>query len=163
MRPEAAALIERLGLEPLPEEGGWFRQTWRSPDRVGGRPAGTAIVALFADAPEGFSALHRLPTAEVWHFYLGDPFGLVLLEDGGRSSTVVLGHDLAGGQVVQATVPPGTWMGGRPVPAGGWSLVGSTMAPGFGEGDYQAGDRETLTRDHPSRADEIARLIRWSG
>jgi len=33
MHPRAAALIERLGLEPHPE-GGYFREVFRSPHRV---------------------------------------------------------------------------------------------------------------------------------
>ncbi|HEY2429129.1 MAG TPA: cupin domain-containing protein [Acidimicrobiales bacterium] len=156
----AHELIERLGLAPLPAEGGWFRQTWRSPDEVGGRPVGTAIVALFDNSPLGFSALHRLATAEVWHFYRGDPFELLLLERGGSSSTVLLGAELEAGEVVQATVDAGVWMGGRPAGAGTWSLVGCTMAPGFVDGDFELGDRETLMRRYPSRAEDIAALTR---
>src|SRR6185436_19618827 len=57
----AARLIELLRLEPLPVEGGHFRQTWR-PD------AGTAIYYLLTDDPDSFSALHRLPTDEIYHF-----------------------------------------------------------------------------------------------
>jgi uncharacterized protein len=159
VHPDAAALIDRLGLEPLPAEGGWYRQTWRSPETVaGGRPAGTAIVALFADTPEGFSAMHRLPVAEVWHFYLGDPLDLLLLHPDGSSSSPTLGPALLSGQVVQATVPPEVWMGGRV--AGAWSLVGCTMAPGFAEGDFEAGERSALVAAYPAVAAEIDALTR---
>jgi predicted cupin superfamily sugar epimerase len=159
VHPDAAALVEELGLEPLPVEGGWFRQTWRSPDTLpGGRPLGTAIVALFADTPDGFSAMHRLPTAEVWHFYLGDPLELLLLDQDGSSSVVTLGRALRSGHAVQAIVRAGVWMGGRVV--GSWSLVGSTMAPGFTEGDFEAGERSALVAAYPQRAAEIVALTR---
>ncbi|MBO4260795.1 hypothetical protein GRC12_44330, partial [Streptomyces griseorubiginosus] len=100
-----------IGLEPIPREGGLFRQTWAGPERPDGRPEGTAIVALLT--ADDFSALHRLPTDEIWHFYLGDPLELLLLAPDGTSRTTVLGPDVLGGQQIQFTVPAGTWMGGR--------------------------------------------------
>ncbi len=46
LAPDARAVVERLGLAPHPE-GGWYRETWRSPLRVraprGLRPAMTVI------------------------------------------------------------------------------------------------------------------------
>lgn len=156
MHPEAAALIERLGLEPLPVEGGWFRQTWCSATLLaGGRPAGTAIVAVFTDDPDGFSAMHRLGTPEVWHFYGGDPFVLLLLHPDGSSAEVVLGPE-----TVQWTVPAGTWMGGRVVDGGRYSLTGATMAPGFVPSEFEPGDRGALAAAYPARASDIARLTR---
>ncbi|GAA3301020.1 hypothetical protein GCM10020295_43230 [Streptomyces cinereospinus] len=75
MTPED--LVAHYAMEPIPREGGLFRQTWAGPDRPDGRPEGTAIVALLRR--DDYSALHRLPTDEVWHFYLGDPLELLLL------------------------------------------------------------------------------------
>jgi predicted cupin superfamily sugar epimerase len=159
MDPEAAQLVARLGLEPLPVEGGWFRQTWRSATvDAAGRPAGTAIIALYTTDDEGFSALHRLATPEVWHFYGGDPFGLLLLHPDGSSEDVLLGTE-----TVQAIVPAGTWMGGRVADGGRFSLTGATMAPGFTAAEFEAGDREALVAAYPSRAFEIARLTRPGG
>ncbi|MFF8791012.1 cupin domain-containing protein [Streptomyces sp. NPDC015125] len=80
------ALIDFYGLAPLPREGGRFRRTWAGPERADGRPEGSAIVMLLTAEPGDFSALHRLPTDEIWHFYRGDPLALFLLpEDGGAS------------------------------------------------------------------------------
>ncbi|MEU5213956.1 cupin domain-containing protein [Streptomyces sp. NPDC020742] len=82
--PLPEALVELYGLAPLPREGGRFRQTWAGPPRPDGRPEGTAIVMLLTAEPGDFSALHRLPTDEIWHFYAGDPLTLYLLtEDDG--------------------------------------------------------------------------------
>ncbi len=163
-RPTAAWLIERFGLVPLEAEGGRFRQLWRSQRHWPGndKPAGTAIVFLLTTAPGDFSTLHRLPTDEVWHRYLGDPSVLLLLHPDGRSETVVLGEDLAAGQQVFAIVPAGTWMGCF-VPAGGhdgWALLGCTLAPGFTVEDYEGGDRDDLVARHPDRAELIDALSR---
>ncbi|GAA2318896.1 cupin [Streptomyces caniferus] len=77
------ALIDFYGLAPLPREGGRFRRTWAGPMRPDGRPEGSAIVMLLTGAPGDFSALHRLPTDEIWHFYRGDPLTLFLLSEDG--------------------------------------------------------------------------------
>ena len=74
---------------------------------------GTAIYYLVTDAADGFSALHRLPTDEVYHFYLGDPVEQLLLHPDGRSEVVMLGPDLAAGQHVQHVAPRDAWQGTR--------------------------------------------------
>lgn len=153
-------LVAHYGLEPLPREGGRFRQTWAGPARPDGRPEGTAIVALLTDAPGDFSALHRLPADEIWHHYLGDPLQLLLLAPDGTSRTPVLGPDVLGGQHVQLTVPAGTWMGARVAAGGAWTFFGCTMAPGFTFEGYEHGDAAELTARHPERAALIAELAR---
>jgi predicted cupin superfamily sugar epimerase len=151
-------LVAHYGLEPIPREGGLFRRTWAGPERVDGRPEGSAIVVLLT--ADDHSALHRLPTDEIWHFYLGDPLELLLLAPDGSSRTVVLGPDLHSGQHVQFTVPARTWMGGRVAEDGAWTFLGCTMAPGFTYEDYEHGDPADLTARYPSEATRIARLGR---
>ncbi|MFF3911606.1 cupin domain-containing protein [Streptomyces sp. NPDC001848] len=153
-------LIAHYGLGPIPREGGRFRRTWTGPARPDGRPEGTAIVALLTAAPDDYSALHRLPADEVWHFYLGDPLELLLLARDGTARTVVLGPDVLGGQHVQFTVEAGTWMGGRVVAGGSWTLFGCTMAPGFTDEAYEHGDAAELIARHPAEAARIAELCR---
>jgi len=153
--PAAAALVRALSLVPLPREGGWFVETWRSPESVpthaGPRSRSTAILYLLA---EGFpSALHRLRFDEVWHWHLGGPVELALVPEDGPPRVVVLGPDLAAGMAVQAVVPARAWQGAR-VRAGGagWALLGTTMAPGFDPADFEAGDAEALAAAHPAHA-----------
>ncbi|MFJ5260782.1 cupin domain-containing protein [Streptomyces sp. NPDC088387] len=150
-------IAARYGLEPLPVEGGLFRQTWAGPADETGRPTGTAIIALLT--PADFSALHRLPTTEIWHFYAGDPLHLLLLSPDGTDRLVELDKE---GEV-QTVVPPGTWMGARPAPGGRWSLFGTTMAPGFLPDDYDGADDETVARlcaRHPHHTPLIRSLHR---
>jgi predicted cupin superfamily sugar epimerase len=56
-----------------------------------------------------FSAIHRLPLDETYHFYMGDPVEMLLLYPDGHSERVILGHDVLNGQKVQFTVPRGVW------------------------------------------------------
>lgn len=161
----AQQLIDVLELRPLPLEGGYYRETYRSgrqlhaswlgPPFVSPRSAGTAIYYLLT--PETFSALHRLPTDEVFHFYLGDPVEMLQLGEGG-GRMVTLGPDILGGHQVQTVVPAGIWQGSLLRPGGAFALLGTTMAPGFEFADYEAGQREVLMACYPAFADWIARL-----
>lgn len=156
MTPEE--LVAHYALEPLPREGGLFRRTWAGPEGPDGRPAGSAIVVLLT--ADDYSALHRLPTDEIWHHYLGDPLELLLLAPDGTARTAVLGPDLRAGQHLQYTVPAGTWMGGRVADGGAWTFFGCTMAPGFTYADYEHGDAADLTARYPGQAARIMELCR---
>ena len=166
----AQSLIKELGLAPLPVEGGHFRQTYKADETVlvaaPGRedplqkPRSTAILYLLSADPDSFSALHTLPTDEIYHFYLGDPVELLLLRQDGTSEVITLGHDLLNGQHIQFAVPAGVWQGSRLVPGGEFALLGATMAPGYIDGDYTPGEREVLVRQYPDRAGLISLLTR---
>jgi predicted cupin superfamily sugar epimerase len=164
-------IVKALGLEPLPAEGGLFRQTYRSaeefpalalPQRYSGenKPFGTAIFYLLTDAPDSFSEFHRLPTDEIFHFYLGDPLEVTLLFPSGESRQILLGQDILQKQHLQYTVPRGVWQGSRVAPGGQFSLIGTTMAPGYTPGDYERGSREALLRQYPHQAEKIRLLTR---
>jgi predicted cupin superfamily sugar epimerase len=153
----AERLIALLALKPLPHEGGFYRETWRCAHSSGDRAAGTAIYYLLT--PDTESALHRLPGDEVYHFYLGDPVELLLLEaSGGR--LITLGPDLLAGQVVQTVVPGGVWQGSVLRPGGAFALLGTTMSPGFDFSDYAAADGTALVQRYPAFAERIRRLTR---
>lgn len=144
---DSIKIIQQLELQPLPVEGGLFVQTWRSDDSQ--IPAGTATYAAFTDDPDCFSALHRLPVDEIWHFYLGDPIELLLLHDDSSYSLVRLGNDILNGESPQFIVPKNTWMGAGLAPGGRFCLFGNTMAPGFYSRCYEGGVRQTLCRQWP--------------
>lgn len=158
MIEDVAALAARYELVPLPAEGGLYRRTWAGPPDATGRPAGSAIMVLYSAEDELFSAMHRLPIDEVWHFYRGDPLHLLLLDKANGARVVVLGH--GAGEHVQFTVAAGTWMGARVAPGGRWSLCGTTMAPGFVPADYEGGDADALCADYPDAAPLIRTLCR---
>lgn len=144
-------VLEILGLEAHPLEGGFFRETFRDPHS-------TAIYYLLT--PGTFSEMHRLPGAEVFHHYLGDPVAMLQIDAAGRGRALRLGRDLAAGMRPQAVVPGGSWQGSRLEPGGRLALLGCTMAPGFDYADYESGEREALLTLCPDFADEIRALTR---
>jgi len=165
----AAELKKMLALEPHPREGGWFRETWKAEETIplealpterysGARAAGTAIYYLLE--PENFSEMHKLASDEVFHFYLGDPVEMLQLWPDGTGKRVVLGQDVANGQLLQTVVPQGVWQGTRLLEGRNVALLGCTVSPGFDYADYASGRREELVRKWPDWAEMIGRLTR---
>jgi predicted cupin superfamily sugar epimerase len=154
---------KRLGLQPLPAEGGDFRETYRSTLPLhtpagGERSAATAIYFLLA--PGVFSALHRLSGDEIFHFYLGDPVEMLQLWPDGSFRTVVIGSDVAAGMEPQLVVPGGVWQGCRLRDGGHLALMGTTMSPGFDPADFEPGVRASLLSEFPGARDAIMKLTR---
>lgn len=148
----AADLVDLLGLEPLEGEGGWFRRTHADANS-------TAILYLLG--PEDASALHRLPGPEVWHHYAGAPVRLLVLDPDGHGGGAVehrLGDDVRGGEMPQVVVPGGTWQGA--VSVGPWSLLGTTMAPGYDPQDFALGDHPALADAFPEARELIEEIAR---
>ncbi|HEU4840370.1 MAG TPA: cupin domain-containing protein [Ilumatobacteraceae bacterium] len=153
----ADEVIARFGLVPLVAEGGFVNRYWPSADDTEVAP-GSAIWFLVTDAPDGCSRFHRLTIDEIWHRYLGDPAELVLLDPDGSSRRVLLGDDLAAGHELVVVVPAGTWMACRTTRD--WSLLGTTMAPGFTPGCFEAGTATDLVAGWPQEAAAITALTR---
>jgi predicted cupin superfamily sugar epimerase len=151
------SIIARLGLEPLPREGGWFRQYYLSPECDGsGRPRASAIHFLMS--PAGFSAMHRLKTGETWTFREGDPIELLMIAAEGTGRVVQLGADLSCGQLATIDVPGGWWQGARTL--GAWSLADCAMSPAWDEAEFELGARDELVRLYPAHARMIRALTR---
>jgi predicted cupin superfamily sugar epimerase len=162
----ARQIIACLNLHPLTIEGGYFRETYCSsltipgsalPNEYGGdRSVSTAIYYLLT--PETFSAIHRVKSDEVFHFYAGDPVEMLQLWPDGNGRVVTIGNDLALGLEPQVVVPAGVWQGCRLLTGGKWALMGCTVAPGFDYADFELGDRAKLGATYPEFAELIASL-----
>jgi len=167
MTSTAQRLIRQLGLEPHPE-GGFYRETYRSEERVlrrtpaVERAAATAIYYLLAD--EAYSAWHRIESDELWHFHAGDSLNVHVLENDGTVRTHRLGHAADDEMAVyQAVVPAGRWFAAERV-AGvhGYALLGCTVAPGFEFSEFELADGATsrvLLESHSAHDALIRRLL----
>ena len=157
-----------LNLKPHPEEGGYFSETYRSPHILSKdilpegykekRSLATAIYYLLT--PDTFSALHRLPTDELFHFYLGDPVEMLQLLPDGSGRTITLGQDITNGMQLQVVVKKGVWQGSRLCTGGQFALLGTTMSPGFESSDYESGQRKGLIADYPQFENLIREFTR---
>jgi predicted cupin superfamily sugar epimerase len=134
-----------LELIPLPsDEGGLFQQSYRDAQ---------SSAIYYAIGGEHFSALHRLTAPEIWHFYAGAAVRMLLLHPGGEVTNPVLGTDLREGQRPQVIVPAWTWQGA--LSTGAWSLVGTTMAPGYTPEMFELGVAPQLAARYPAAAAKI--------
>ncbi|KAK6126750.1 hypothetical protein DH2020_039495 [Rehmannia glutinosa] len=179
-------IVEKLNLKPHPE-GGFYSETFRDTSIVLSksylpsqykvdRPVSTSIYFLL---PSGsVSHLHRIPCAETWHFYLGEPLTVLELnEDDGSVKLTCIGPDpLAENQVVQHVVPPNVWFGAFPSkdidissdglavkraerdPEEHFSLVGCTCAPAFQFDDFELAKRSELISRFPKYESLVSML-----
>jgi predicted cupin superfamily sugar epimerase len=163
----AEQIRELLKMQPHPIEGGYFAETYRSARAIprsalagysGDRCLSTAIYYLLT--PDTFSAMHRVRGDEMFHFYLGDPVEMLQLKSDGTAEVLVLGHGIASGMRLQHNVPGGVWQGSRLKAGGKYSLLGTTMAPGFEYEDYETGNRQELIARYPRHTEMITALTR---
>ncbi len=161
-------IIRILDLKPLPKEGGYYRETYRSdetfpaaslPKRYAS-PRAVSTDIYYLITPHECSRLHRVASDEIFHYHLGDPAEMLLLHPDGRSQLLIIGPDIAAGQRLQVVVPRDTWQATRVCPGGAFCLMGTTVAPGFDFADFTpaAGHVDELVRRFPDRAELIRQL-----
>ena len=155
----ADELIKKLELKPHPE-GGYYRETYRSPWSIPGMnpPKACSTAIYYMLMPGAVSKFHRFVSDEMFHYYLGDPCEWVWLTPEGRMKKMVLGKNLEKGEVLQMVVPAGTWFAGSLRPQGRYCLMGTTVAPGFDFSDLEFAKREELLRQYPAAQNEIFAL-----
>ena len=165
--PTADEWVALLHLQPHPE-GGYYAETYRSletvsaahlPARYGGdRSFATGIYFLVRGGT--FSALHRIQSDEMWHFYSGSRLTVYVIHPEGHLEEIYLGSNFAAGETFQAVVPAGCWFGSKVHDVQGYALVGCTVAPGFDFADFELADRSALTRQFSQHAAVIQDLTR---
>ncbi len=148
-RLDLETVVRQLDLQPLEPEGGFFSRTFLSSQEqnfwMGNRSVVSSIYYLVT--PESYSLLHRLQSDEIYHFYLGDPLELHEVDSSQRHRKIILGQDLLEGQRPQAVIPAGSWQASRSLTSThGYSLVGTTVAPGFDFRDFELMRRTEFSR-----------------
>jgi uncharacterized protein len=163
----AAYWIEKLQMLPHPE-GGYYAETYRSSETIhgthlpgrynGSRSFSTAIYFLVEGGK--FSALHRIASDELWHFYTGSPLTVYAIEPQGALQKIHLGNNPEAGEVFQAVVKAGCWFGSKVEDPDGYALVGCTVAPGFDFADFELAGRKQLADLYPQHCRIIESLTK---
>lgn len=164
---EQEEIISKLDLIPHPE-GGFYKETYRSEGTIsyselgdpysGERSYSTSI--YFMLTANSFSAFHRINQDEQWHFYMGAPVELHMIDHEGIYSKQLIGNDFKKGEVPQFTVPGGVWFASRALSLEGYSLVGCTVAPGFDFEDFELASRDSLQKKYPQHDQIISEFTR---
>lgn len=162
----AREIIKKLNLIPLPQEGGYYRETFRSEHLIAApysndnnkpeRNLSTCIYYLLTS--EVFSEFHSLPTEELFHFYCGSSVTFVILKGEG-ASIQTLGTNIKANEVPQLIIPKNTYFAAY-LDKGSYALMGTTMSPGFDFNDYRSGNRDELIQLYPKAEDFIKMLTK---
>lgn len=162
--------IDALKLVPLPEEGGWYNEVYRSDETIqqaalparfaGERCFATSIYYLLKS--DEFSAFHRIQQEEIWHFYEGSPLIVHEIDLSGNYTAHRLGRDFDAGERFQLTIPRGHLFASSVIESArdSFSLVACSVSPGFEFIDFEAPKREVLLKAYPQHADIIQKLTR---
>lgn len=146
----AKDIIRILQLEPHPE-GGYFKETWRSGEKLvnvrgATRNLSTAIYYLLENHDK--SLFHRIGSDELWFFHSGNPIEIFLIEEG-KLVVRLLGSDVEKGENPQLFVPAGIWFSAKIRDSKGYALVSCAVSPGFDFSDFELAVRAELISDYP--------------
>ena len=156
-------LIQHLALTMHPE-GGYFSETYRSSilmdtDRIGRqRSVLTSIYYLLTD-DRPIDHFHINQSDILHYFHAGSPVTYLLIPPGGTLQKVVLGLDLASGQVPQLLVPGGYWKAAV-LEAGEFGLLGEAVAPGFDFQDMELLQHEAFRQQFPHLWEQLAPYVK---
>jgi uncharacterized protein len=113
-----------------------------------GRPLGSAL--YFMVTPSAPVRLHRIRNDQLYHYYLGDPLEVFLLNADGSSERVIVGPDLRAGERVQLLIPGNTFHTARVLGRRRWFLGASTEWPGVLPADVEIGNLDALAAKYSS-------------
>jgi len=154
-------IIARLGLERH-FEGGYFTAMFRATHREpfatpqGPRLSITSIYYMLTD-DSPIDVFHTKLSDGIQYFHFGAPITYHLIHPDGRYEAVVLGPDLAAGQVPALAVKGGVWKAAE-LPSGEFGLVSEVVSPGWDMADMTLIDRVALTAKFPQHKAIIDRL-----
>jgi uncharacterized protein len=165
MKNPAQYYINAYQMQAHPE-GGYFAETYRSSEKIpqnalpsrfkGDRSFATGIYFLLES--HHISALHRIESDEMWHFYAGCPLHVYVIDAEGNLEIIRLGNNPEKGEVFQAVVPAGRWFGSKPTEENSYSFLGCTVAPGFDFEDFEMKSRAELLTMFPQHKEVVKML-----
>lgn len=154
-------VINILGLEPHPSEGGYFKRTYTSEIETtapaGKRKILSSIYYLLTDdSPIG--CLHKNKSDIIHYFHSGSAITYFIIHPDGQFETRVLGNDLLKGQTPQLTVEGGCWKASE-LTEGEYGLLSEAVSPSFEYEDMELADADTIREQFPELFDGIKRLL----
>ena len=156
MEKTAAYWIHTLKLNAHPE-GGYFKETYHSPDIIkkhglpdryfADRVCAKAIYFLLPS--DQASKFHRLKCGEIWCYHLGGALTLYVIEQNGTLRQIKLGPNIDDGEQCQVTVPHGVWFGAKVNKKNSYTLVSCITVPGFDFEDFELARQTDLIEKYP--------------
>lgn len=145
-------------------EGGWYAEVYKAaqkislPGKTGEKTAATHIYFLLQQ--QEFSALHRIASDELWHFYTGTALTVYEITIDGLLIEHVLGNNPDNNEQHFCMIKGGSWFGARTTGEGAYALVGCTVAPGFDFADFELAKQVEMLQQFPQHKEVIKQLTR---
>ncbi|MFT4526167.1 MAG: putative cupin superfamily sugar epimerase [Granulosicoccus sp.] len=165
MRRTAEDYIEKLEMNKHPE-GGWYKETYRSVGEIdqgnlgqefsGSRNYSTSIYLMLQ--ADDVSALHKINSDEIWHFYDGNGMTIHEFNSQGEYIKHQLGLDVSAKETPQLLIPAGSWFSSEVANEGDFCLVGCTVSPGFDFKDLELAKANDLLLKYPDQRNLVNRL-----
>ena len=157
----AQQLIKSLKLDEHPE-GGWYKRAYTSEFKLLNqkslnstvnlhkfpRPLTTSIYYMLCH--QQYSAIHKIPCDELWHWYSGDDIVIVELQRNTDNQITGYSETILGNSTQQYVynVSANTYFSAYRInnkqPSNGYVLVGCTVVPGFELDEWIMPDRKQL-------------------
>jgi len=125
-------IIEKLNLQPLSVEGGYFNKVITLKDDSDYQ-IGSCIYYLVTQ--DSFSSLHKVLKDEIWYFLEGDPLTQVLFDEEHNFREINLGKVSEGFSAI-SLVEKNVWQATKLKDGGSWALVATCVIPGFEMDDF---------------------------
>ena len=158
-------IIQQLGLERHPKEGGYFKRCYSSPYKTatpqGERLSCSVIYYLLTDdQPIGY--LHRNQSDIIHYFHGGYPLRYLVITPQGELEQHWLGNDLLAGQQPQLVVSGGSWKAAI-LEDGEFSLISESVTPGFDYADNELAETSIISNCYPELLPKVQFTIKTSG
>ena len=155
-------IIESLGLELHPTEGGYFRRTYESGLNINGVDSNRKLLTsiyymLTSDSPIGY--LHRNKSDIIHYYHIGSPIKYLVITIDGKVSEKILGPNITNGEVPQLVVSGGKWKASQ-LCSGCFSLISEAVSPGFEYADNEIAKLEDLIQLSPDSISDLKRYIK---
>lgn len=155
-------IINTLGLELHPGEGGYFRRTYESRQTISSDDKNRKLLTsiyymLTSDSPVGY--LHRNKSDVIHYYHSGSPIKYFIVSPDGKLTQAILGSDITNGEAPQLLVKGGEWKASR-LCSGEYGLISEAVSPGFEYDDNDIASPEIISQLHPDLVGRLAEFIK---
>ena len=153
---EGDKIVQQLGLEPVPDEGGSFVRKYTGRE-WGDSKSRCASSILYLLRGKEKSRWHRLHCDELWFYHAGSTARQMVLYPDGSWNERIIGPDVLNGETPHCLVPAGAWQSTilQDRTDESWGLFGTVCIPGFEYELYTGGETEELMKRYPEAAERI--------
>lgn len=168
MNPNSIYYIQKLNLIKHPKEGGYFRETYRSPKVFSmdfnegygsyGNVRSTCTIIYYLLDGHQISPFHKIKNDEIWSFYKGSSVNIFMITDDGDFLEIRLGDNLDKNEYLQYIIRGNTWFAAELNDKTSYSLMCCIVSPGFDYLDFELGKKNELLKKFPQHSILINKL-----